>query len=444
MKRLLALIIAAGVVSAANWEGAEWHAVYTADTLLIEGLIGLSCRGDTNYLFPYGEGNRAELVRWSPDDATQTIELPFDLIAVNGINHGDSLKRHPGVLQGPTLWRLTDNGWDSLRVGSNTWWPSCFAVGPNGALHYLLNDSLSEGVIYRRQDGTQAEVDTTISPCIQQRYVGHWVGVDLENNATCVIEENFQSGEDLWIPCVRAVRFTGESVQSTDIAWRTWNRRYLQGFDGRWLIVRDLCVDGLVAEILEGLTLQASASILRYDDKFRSAQNPVDSLFEVAGMYASGEYNIEIVREQPNSGSWQDMRTFDTPASVRSFHFMIDQSGFGHLFVADSNTIYRFGPPPRFSDVQSRAPLPQEITLSVYPNPGNAEFRLSYSLDRNSNVSLKLYDVTGREVAMLVNSTRNAGEHVVNWSATAQPSGVYFAVLNAGDARQVKKLVLMK
>lgn len=95
-------------------------------------------------------------------------------------------------------------------------------------------------------------------------------------------------------------------------------------------------------------------------------------------------------------------------------------------------------------DASPSATLPQEISLSVYPNPGNAEFRLSYSLNRNSKVSLTLYDVTGREVEVLVNSTRNAGEHVINWNATAQPSGVYFAVLNAGDARQVTKLVLMK
>lgn len=96
------------------------------------------------------------------------------------------------------------------------------------------------------------------------------------------------------------------------------------------------------------------------------------------------------------------------------------------------------------SSSEPRVTLPQELSLSVYPNPGNAEFRLSYSLTRNSDVSLTLFDITGREVATLVKGARNAGEHVVNWKANVQPSGVYFAVLQAGDARQVTKLVLMK
>ncbi|NUO19435.1 T9SS type A sorting domain-containing protein [bacterium] len=97
-----------------------------------------------------------------------------------------------------------------------------------------------------------------------------------------------------------------------------------------------------------------------------------------------------------------------------------------------------------FSSAEPRATLPQELSLSVYPNPGNAEFRLSYSLTKNSAVSLTLFDITGREVATLVDGVRNAGEHVVHWSANAQPSGVYFAVLNAGESRRVSKLVLLK
>lgn len=88
--------------------------------------------------------------------------------------------------------------------------------------------------------------------------------------------------------------------------------------------------------------------------------------------------------------------------------------------------------------------LPQELSLRVYPNPGNAEFRLSYSLSRSSAVNLRLYDVTGREVATLTDRTESAGEYVVPWNAASQASGIYFAVLSAGGATQMQKLVLMK
>jgi len=88
--------------------------------------------------------------------------------------------------------------------------------------------------------------------------------------------------------------------------------------------------------------------------------------------------------------------------------------------------------------------LPQQLTLAVYPNPGNAEFRLSYSLARTGDVALKLYDVTGREVATLVNDSREAGEHIVPWNAGDEPSGVYFAVLRASGKQEITKLVLLK
>lgn len=88
--------------------------------------------------------------------------------------------------------------------------------------------------------------------------------------------------------------------------------------------------------------------------------------------------------------------------------------------------------------------LPQELALAVYPNPGNAEFRLSYSLARSADVSLMLFDVTGRTVATLVNAQREAGEHVVGWNARNEPSGVYFAALNAGGVQKITKLVLLK
>ncbi|MBK6765371.1 MAG: T9SS type A sorting domain-containing protein [bacterium] len=88
--------------------------------------------------------------------------------------------------------------------------------------------------------------------------------------------------------------------------------------------------------------------------------------------------------------------------------------------------------------------VPGDVALLVFPNPGNAEFRLNYSLERAGATRLKVFDTQGRAVATLVDDHRAAGEHVVNWDAGRQPSGVYFAELRAGNARQVQKLVLMK
>ncbi|MCB9357507.1 MAG: T9SS type A sorting domain-containing protein [Calditrichaeota bacterium] len=88
--------------------------------------------------------------------------------------------------------------------------------------------------------------------------------------------------------------------------------------------------------------------------------------------------------------------------------------------------------------------LPETLALSVYPNPGNAEFRLSYSLTHASDIQLALFDVTGRNVATVTRGRQDAGTHTLSWNASEQASGVYFAVLQSGELRRVQKLVLMK
>ncbi|MCB2210751.1 S8 family peptidase [bacterium] len=80
----------------------------------------------------------------------------------------------------------------------------------------------------------------------------------------------------------------------------------------------------------------------------------------------------------------------------------------------------------------------------AYPNPFNSTVTLQYALPSPGEVRLAVYDVLGREVAVLDNNRRAAGRHQVVWTTGNQATGIYFAVLEAGDARQTKKLLLMK
>jgi hypothetical protein len=79
-----------------------------------------------------------------------------------------------------------------------------------------------------------------------------------------------------------------------------------------------------------------------------------------------------------------------------------------------------------------------------YPNPFNANTNISYSLVEASNVDLKVYDITGRLVATLVNGYEEAGEHVATWDASNVSSGVYFYKLTAGDYTATKSMNLLK
>lgn len=95
--------------------------------------------------------------------------------------------------------------------------------------------------------------------------------------------------------------------------------------------------------------------------------------------------------------------------------------------------------------------VPSEFSLSQnYPNPFNPETVINYQLAVNSKVSLKVYDVLGNEVAVLVNEEKPAGKYQVNFNAQQTTnnqqltSGVYFYRLQAGNFVQTKKFILMK
>lgn len=88
---------------------------------------------------------------------------------------------------------------------------------------------------------------------------------------------------------------------------------------------------------------------------------------------------------------------------------------------------------------------PQEFKLDQnYPNPFNPSTVIRYQLPVNSRVSLKVFDLLGREIATLVNDQLAAGQHEVTFNATHLASGLYIYRLQAGDHIQTRKMLLIK
>lgn len=89
--------------------------------------------------------------------------------------------------------------------------------------------------------------------------------------------------------------------------------------------------------------------------------------------------------------------------------------------------------------------IPNSFELNQnYPNPFNPTTTIAYSLTEPAQVSLKVYDMLGREVTTLVDEYKEAGEHKVEFNANGIPSGVYFYKINAGDVTETRKMTLMK
>jgi hypothetical protein len=79
-----------------------------------------------------------------------------------------------------------------------------------------------------------------------------------------------------------------------------------------------------------------------------------------------------------------------------------------------------------------------------YPNPFNPSTIISYQIPQNSFVTLKVYNILGKEVATLVNEQQIAGKYNFNFKASNLASGIYIYKLTAGSFTSVKKLTLLK
>ncbi len=79
-----------------------------------------------------------------------------------------------------------------------------------------------------------------------------------------------------------------------------------------------------------------------------------------------------------------------------------------------------------------------------YPNPFNPATKIKYSLPQTSRVQIKVFDVLGNEVAVLVNEEKPAGIYELSWNAASLPSGVYFYQIKAGSYAAAKKAILLK
>jgi hypothetical protein len=89
--------------------------------------------------------------------------------------------------------------------------------------------------------------------------------------------------------------------------------------------------------------------------------------------------------------------------------------------------------------------LPQSFSLQQnYPNPFNPTTSIKYQVSSISNVSLKVYDVLGTEIATLVNENKPAGNYDVTFNASSLASGVYFYKLQAGSFTETKKMIILR
>jgi plastocyanin len=153
----------------------------------------------------------------------------------------------------------------------------------------------------------------------------------------------------------------------------------------------------------------------------------------------SGTHNVKADDNSFTSGpaapaTWEYIHTFTTAGNNPYYCEPHQGMGMtGTIIVQD---------PVGVSDDELIA---EEFELNQnYPNPFNPSTRISYAIPSASFVNLKVYDIIGNEITVLINEEKQAGNYQIDFNATELTGGVYFYQLLTGPFVETKKMILMK
>jgi glucose/arabinose dehydrogenase len=170
---------------------------------------------------------------------------------------------------------------------------------------------------------------------------------------------------------------------------------------------------------------------------------------DLIGSYIYGDYGsgrIWMLR-YANGVVTADTELINSPYAISSFG--TDASGelyiVSHSFSSPTK-IYRFASIPATGVGPSGKPLPEgEFSLlQNYPNPFNPATTITYVLAERQFVSLRVYDMLGREIAVLVNSVQDEGEHEAEFNAAGLASGLYFYRLTVGAGSRSRAMMVLR
>ena len=214
-------------------------------------------------------------------------------------------------------------------------------------------------------------------------------------------------------------------------------------------------------------------------ERFAHSVEVVDGkLYVIGGTNKSGGGPLDTIEEvevyDPNeNSSWTKID--DTPVLFKMHASSVYEDiiySFSGNRVAGTNMtpirdVYSFEPGKVLTSVREKRILPVEFTLyQNYPNPFNPSTTIKYSIpsrsvilseaknlkdfssqapqNDNANVTLKVYDILGRQVATLVNEKQKPGNYEVKLDGSKLTSGIYFYRLQAGEFVETKKMILIK
>jgi hypothetical protein len=194
--------------------------------------------------------------------------------------------------------------------------------------------------------------------------------------------------------------------------WKTWNdSQWVNNVKGNWDY-------GLYKNIVSGLIEDWNGVEWINDSRFSYSYNS-DNLF------------THGLNEIWQDGTW-------IPGDGVIYYSRPDIYNLGFI-CTDLKVYYSIS-----SGVENTSILARYTLSQNYPNPFNPSTTIIYSIAKAENVTLKVFDLLGKEVAVLINEFKSEGQYSISLEASKLPSGVYIYQLNSNGYRLSKKMVVLK
>ncbi|HSP87612.1 MAG TPA: alpha-amylase family glycosyl hydrolase [Ignavibacteriaceae bacterium] len=185
--------------------------------------------------------------------------------------------------------------------------------------------------------------------------------------------------------------------------------------------------NGTAGGLLQRVTSTDNPSIIAF-----IRQKEEDKVFEIFNLTDS--VKTFTLQGTLYVGNYRDAFTNDSVLFIENTQMTLPAWGY---------KVYEYG--SGITGVDDEVMLPEEFNLyQNYPNPFNPTTTIQFSIPKNSFVTLKVYDLLGKEVANIVDENMNAGVYEREFKADNLSSGIYFYSLSTDEFTQTKKLVLMK
>lgn len=197
-------------------------------------------------------------------------------------------------------------------------------------------------------------------------------------------------------------------------------------------IIRNFSNPDAIPVELTAFSAAANGNSVKLNWKTSTETNNKGFSIERKGSNEVSWISVGFVNGKGTTALVSDYSFTDKPAVQDKYSYRLKQVDF------DGTSDYS-------GTVEVNMTAPQSFSLSQnFPNPFNPSTTIKYSVPFASKVSVKIFDMLGKEVASLVNDTKQAGNYEVIFNATSLSSGIYFYKMQAGSFSDTKKLTLIK